>query len=211
MATRGPRFGGFLDGRKVLANDAVVHGSSVDDPAEPPEEWKALPDEATGVSEKGAAVWGLVEGELLFREIEGAFEVPELDLFGPVKCDFFECSVREGSGPGDEFYGLHIAVFRYEPGRFCVVAGYSAASEGRQHLEDELTRGVDLDGLWLELDCRHRAYPAPRTAAANALIFEGSFTPSVSTPVETSTPEGWTAAMASATFSGVRPPARVTR
>lgn len=48
----------------------------------------------------------------------------------------------------------------------------------------------------------------PRFAAAtNAAIFAASFTPSVSTPLLTSTPSGRTCRIAPPTFSAVSPPA----
>src|SRR5205085_7498229 len=51
---------------------------------------------------------------------------------------------------------------------------------------------------------------APATDAENACSFSGSFTPgSRSTPLATSTANGPTAAIASTTFSGVRPPLRI--
>ena len=52
----------------------------------------------------------------------------------------------------------------------------------------------------------------PGRAATNARTLRGSLRPGdCSTPVDTSTPQGWTASMPSATFSGVSPPARITR
>src|SRR5581483_2076620 len=47
-------------------------------------------------------------------------------------------------------------------------------------------------------------------ALRKARIFVTSFAPSVSTPLATSTAQGWTVRMASATLSGVRPPASHT-
>ena len=53
--------------------------------------------------------------------------------------------------------------------------------------------------------------PLPaRTTRANSAILAASFTPPVSTPLDTSTPQGDTAAMASPTLPGVRPPANST-
>src|SRR5581483_10162208 len=50
-----------------------------------------------------------------------------------------------------------------------------------------------------------------RTASANARSFCGSFRPGLSsTPLATSTANGWTAEIASATLSGFRPPDRIT-
>src|SRR3990170_1529659 len=48
-----------------------------------------------------------------------------------------------------------------------------------------------------------------RTCSINFRIFSGSFCPSVSTPLLTSTPKGRTISSACVTFSGVRPPDRI--
>src|SRR5205085_5985217 len=62
------------------------------------------------------------------------------------------------------------------------------------------------------LDRAHRATMAvDLTATANASSFSGAFTPgSISTPLATSTACGRSAAIASATLSGVSPPLRIT-
>src|SRR5579872_190687 len=59
--------------------------------------------------------------------------------------------------------------------------------------------------------CDHASDPVAVFAAfMKAWIFAGSFALSVSTPLLTSTPRGQTAARASATFAGERPPERMT-
>src|SRR5712691_4721484 len=55
------------------------------------------------------------------------------------------------------------------------------------------------------------AFSAPRTAATNARSLAGSFRPgSASTPLQTSTAQGWSARIAPSTFSGVNPPETTT-
>lgn len=69
----------------------------------------------------------------------------------------------------------------------------------------EATRRI---GVLPRLQAGHRTYPRPAAAPTKALIRAGSFTPRArSTPEETSTPAAPLCRIASATVSGVSPPA----